>query len=1122
MFASGILPRGFRGVVMVIIVISAFAGGAHSDDHSAQSICGDANNDNSVDWLDATYLFDYLFKGGPAPTDLAAVDVDGYEGATVRDVSALFRHVLWGGTITCPTTYPKLDGITTYWNTVNYDSVLVPSGQSNVEITLNIRLALADPVRAICLPVAVRVGTEIPDSIRVQSVHPFGAMIEGFTIDDVTGRLVLASCADYISAGECDLATITVFTSTSAPADRLVSLDWTEASPLMAPTEDSSLYPLLVPVDSAVAGIKPNLLRCQGRPVITNAPDSLVVPNSCEYDMQYTFEASDPDGDSIRFVKTDGPGQIDSLTGKWIWPAAAGFAEVLGTLKVAARDRIGNGPTQSVSLDRSNAPLVFPSGRYDTLYMQTYDTGYVSMEVLWECFPPQYWDFWSNWPGEAYLGSNTMPSDGTPAELWFYAGPYTPGGWYDIPLIFNQGGVMEDTFTVSIHVEDICFANGDTDGDGHGDLCDNCPDVFNVDQWDQDRDGRGDACDPGEVVANAMNCIGVAPHAVYFMWAQQEGLPLVDSNFLWDYGDGTTSTITAPEHWHTYSDPGTYSPMLIFTENGFTDTAHMAPQEVIILDSVDLSVEFQVGLSWPPVLTVRPKTEMVAGLDYVFWIDFGDGNAIYNTDLTPQSHVYYTSGVYDIEAVIDVIHPYWWCEVIDTTRHTLNVNSNLLSANFSGYPTRGKAPLTVRFDNQSWGTLDGWFWDFGDGETSVAENPAHTYDTAGHYDVKLKVSTMTDADSLLRLSYVTVFSVDTTQLALDANVASFRPGFDTDYWVAWTNLGDFPLSSCSLLVVAPESMLSLRMVDPVDVRTGSFTGYTQRRDTVIIPLDTIQPSGFYGGYVALRYNLTQAAAIGDIIESDIWLSGYTPSNDRISQHVHLTREIIGSIDPNDKSALPPGEGIALGIEPEQRLNYLIQFENKPEATAEAIYVVVVDTLSPNLDWSTLAVGAMSHPDACTWDFDPYNGIITWFCDSIMLPPNVNPPEGEGYVTYSISPKDSLNAGTEIANTAWIRFDYNPWLRAPELGPVIRTILGPACCGMYTSGMTGNTDCSSDGKRNLADITILIDHVYLSKTALCCAPEGNIDGDFDNKVNLADITKLIDHIYLSKAQTAECQ
>ena len=79
-----------------------------------------------------------------------------------------------------------------------------------------------------------------------------------------------------------------------------------------------------------------------------------------------------------------------------------------------------------------------------------------------------------------------------------------------------------------------------------------------------------------------------------------------------------------------------------------------------------------------------------------------------------------------------------------------------------------------------------------------------------------------------------------------------------------------------------------------------------------------------------------------------------------------------------------------------------------------------------------------------------------------------------------------------------------------------------CCGKYTGGWTGNTDCSEDGKRNLVDISKLIDRVYISKSTLCCEENGNTNGDTENKINLADITRLIDHVYISTIETAECK
>ena len=79
-----------------------------------------------------------------------------------------------------------------------------------------------------------------------------------------------------------------------------------------------------------------------------------------------------------------------------------------------------------------------------------------------------------------------------------------------------------------------------------------------------------------------------------------------------------------------------------------------------------------------------------------------------------------------------------------------------------------------------------------------------------------------------------------------------------------------------------------------------------------------------------------------------------------------------------------------------------------------------------------------------------------------------------------------------------------------------------CCGKFTGGYTGNTNCDTGGLRDLADITRLIDNVYITKVELCCLENGNINGDAGGLIDLADITKLIDHVYISKTETAACE
>ena len=77
-------------------------------------------------------------------------------------------------------------------------------------------------------------------------------------------------------------------------------------------------------------------------------------------------------------------------------------------------------------------------------------------------------------------------------------------------------------------------------------------------------------------------------------------------------------------------------------------------------------------------------------------------------------------------------------------------------ANFTGSPTSGTAPLTVAFTDTSTGQPTSWAWTFGDGGTSTAQSPSHTYSTAGTYSVSLKVTNSLGNNTLTRTNYISV------------------------------------------------------------------------------------------------------------------------------------------------------------------------------------------------------------------------------------------------------------------------------------------------------------------------------------------------------------------------------
>lgn len=220
-------------------------------------------------------------------------------------------------------------------------------------------------------------------------------------------------------------------------------------------------------------------------------------------------------------------------------------------------------------------------------------------------------------------------------------------------------------------------------------------------------------------------------------------------------------------------------------------------------------------------------------------------------------------------------------------------------------------------------------------------------------------------------------------------------------------------------------------------------------------------------------SLPNHTVVGDsCVPSDRRKCGRLP-NPFIATDPDCTSYPIGprdSIDPNDKVGVLGG---AAGhwITPDVPLGYTIFFENLETAAAPAQTVEITDQLdSASLDLSTFALGPIGFgtlglappPGAQTFSgaidlrpdlplivsvqagLDTDTGIVTWRFTSIdpttgqltedpdlgFLPPNVTPPEGDGFVGFTVQPKPGLATGTTISNGASIVFDVNAPIDTP--------------------------------------------------------------------------------------------
>jgi PKD repeat protein len=81
-----------------------------------------------------------------------------------------------------------------------------------------------------------------------------------------------------------------------------------------------------------------------------------------------------------------------------------------------------------------------------------------------------------------------------------------------------------------------------------------------------------------------------------------------------------------------------------------------------------------------------------------------------------------------------------------------------LCANFQFQPASGFRPLSVSFTDTSDGNIEAWHWDFGDGSTSIQQNPTHIYAANGAYDVTLLISGPGGSDELTYHQAILVYS----------------------------------------------------------------------------------------------------------------------------------------------------------------------------------------------------------------------------------------------------------------------------------------------------------------------------------------------------------------------------
>lgn len=271
-------------------------------------------------------------------------------------------------------------------------------------------------------------------------------------------------------------------------------------------------------------------------------------------------------------------------------------------------------------------------------------------------------------------------------------------------------------------------------------------------------------------------------------------------------------------------------------------------------------------------------------------------------------------------------------------------------------------------------------------------------------------------------NFVGIGSVDAANFCLqpnqtinDLNISVYpftdaRPGFDATYQLVYRNVGTTTISG-SVVLAFDETKITFF--------NASETVTSQTPNSLTFNYADFQP--FETRTININFNIMPppTTEIGDMLNFVASVNPIPGDYSEDDNIFNFQQIVVGSFDPNDIQVLE-GEEIYEN-ETDNYLHYIIRFQNT--GTDEAVNVRVENQLDPNLDWTTIQLENLSHPNRV----EITNGNqVEFIFENINLPDsNTNEPESHGYIQYKIKPKSDIQIGENVSNNAQIFFDFNP-------------------------------------------------------------------------------------------------
>lgn len=212
--------------------------------------------------------------------------------------------------------------------------------------------------------------------------------------------------------------------------------------------------------------------------------------------------------------------------------------------------------------------------------------------------------------------------------------------------------------------------------------------------------------------------------------------------WLWDFGDNSTSTLQNPSH--SYNDTGYFSVQLIATNNGCPDTL----RKVDYTNVLPPIARFGYTSSCTNRLELSFIDQSIGALTWNW--EFGDGGT---STLQHPVHVYPAYGVYNVRLIVT---NGGCADTIPLAIRTVNENPDFIADRLVACK---QALINFSVTNIDPTNITNYAWNFGDGVTINTASPttSHTYTTAGTYTVTLVTTDVYGCnDNAARTNYIRV------------------------------------------------------------------------------------------------------------------------------------------------------------------------------------------------------------------------------------------------------------------------------------------------------------------------------------------------------------------------------